>query len=118
MNVEMLKAKIHRATVTGTDMNYSGSITIDEDLMDAAGILAYEKVLVANVTNGTRHETYVVRGERGSGVILVMGAAAHLVNTGDKIIIMAFVHCSEDEATGHKGRVVLVDEKNRVTSIV
>ena len=86
--------------------------------MDAAGILPYEKVLVANVTNGTRHETYVVRGERGSGVILVMGAAAHLVNTGDKVIIMAFVHCSAEEATNHKSRVVLVDDDNRITSIV
>ena len=118
MRLEMLKAKIHRATVTDTNLDYTGSITIDEDLMDAAGILPYEKVLVANITNGTRHETYVVKGKRDSGIILVMGAAAHLVNTGDKVIIMAFCNCQADEAIGHKPKVVLVDDDNRLVKIL
>lgn len=108
-----LKAKIHRATVTDTQLDYSGSITIDKDLMDAAGIAEYEKVLIANITNGTRHETYTVIGEPGSGIIRIMGAAAHLVNTDDKIIIMSFAQYTEAEAATHKPRIILVDEKNR-----
>lgn len=113
MQVTLLKAKIHRATVTDTQLDYSGSITIDKALMDAAGIGPYEKVLVANITNGTRHETYTVVGEPGSGVIRVMGAAAHLVSTGDRIIIMCFGHYDESEVAGHKPRIILVDENNR-----
>lgn len=107
-----LKAKIHRATVTDTQLDYSGSITIDKNLMDAAGIGEYERVLVANITNGTRHETYTVIGEPGSGIIRVMGAAAHLVNIGDKIIIMSFAQYTEAEAATHKPRIILVDENN------
>jgi aspartate 1-decarboxylase len=114
MRVRILKSKIHRATVTNTNLDYTGSITIDEDLMDAVGIHQYEQVLVANLTNGTRHETYVVSGKRGSGVILVMGAAAHLVNTGDKVIIMAFADIKEKNIADHKPRVVLVDENNHI----
>ncbi len=113
MRVHMLKGKIHRATVTETNLDYTGSITIDEDLMDAAGIFPYEKVLVADVTNGSRHETYVVKGKRGSGVILVMGAAAHLVNRDDKVIIMAFADLEQNEVHAHKPRIVFVDEHNR-----
>lgn len=113
MQLTLLKCKIHRATVTDTQLDYSGSITIDKALMDAAGIVAYEKVLVANIANGTRHETYVVQGEPGSGNICVMGAAAHLVNTGDKVIIMCFGQYDESEIAGHKPRVILVDENNR-----
>ena len=112
MRVTLLKGKIHRAAVTETNINYTGSITIDQDLMDAAGILPYEKVLVANVSNGSRHETYTVSGARGSGVVCVMGAAAHLVNTGDRVIIMAFGEFEADEVAGHKAKVVVVDESN------
>ena len=114
MRLTLLKGKIHRATVTETNLNYTGSITIDEDLMDAAGMLPYERVLVANITNGTRHETYTVKGARGSGVICVMGAAAHLVNTGDKVIIMAFADLDASEAANHKPNVVVVDEDNQI----
>lgn len=113
MRVKLLKSKIHRATVTDTQLDYSGSITIDQDLMDAAGILPYEQVLVANLTNGTRHETYVVAGERGSGAVLVMGAAAHLVNKGDKVIIMAYANYKAKEVAEHKPRIVVVDENNK-----
>ena len=97
-------------------MNYTGSITIDQNLMDAAGILPYEQVLVANITNGTRHETYAVLGPRGQGDIIVMGAAAHLVNTGDKVIIMCFADMDPDEAKKHKAKVVFVDDQNRITN--
>jgi len=114
MRLRLLKAKIHRATVTDTNLDYTGSITIDQDLMDAAGIIPYEQVLVANLTNGTRHETYTVPGPRGSGVICVMGAAAHLVNTGDKVIIMAFADFKAKDAAGYKPRIVFVDDKNRM----
>lgn len=113
MLLTLLKGKIHRAKVTQTCVDYTGSITIDQDLMDAAGILPYEKVLVADVTNGTRHETYTVVGERGSGQVLVMGAAARLVETGDEVIIMAFAQMDPDQARDHKARVVLVDAKNK-----
>lgn len=115
MQVTLLKAKIHRATVTDANLHYTGSITIDQDLMDAAGIVPYEKVLVANIDNGTRHETYTVAGERGSGVILTMGAAARLVNPGDKIIIMAFATMDPSEVADHKPKVVIVDDKNQIT---
>ncbi len=114
MRLRLLKAKIHRATVTDTNLDYTGSITIDQDLMDAVGIIPYEQVLVANLTNGTRHETYTVSGPRGSGVICVMGAAAHLVNTGDKVIIMAFADFETQDAAGHKPKIVFVDEQNRI----
>ena len=113
MQLTLLKCKIHRATVTDTQLDYSGSITIDKALMDAAGIVPYERVLVANIANGTRHETYVVTGQAGSGDICVMGAAAHLVNTGDKVIIMCFGQYDESEIGVHKPRIILVDEKNR-----
>ena len=114
MYVTLLKSKIHRAKVTDTNLDYTGSITIDQDLMDAASIQPYEKVLVANITNGTRHETYTVAGPRGSGVICVMGAAAHLVNTGDRVIIMNFAVYDAAEAAQHKPKIVVVDDDNAI----
>ena len=113
MRLRLLKSKIHRATVTDAQLHYEGSITIDEDLMDAAGIAWYEKVLVADVTNGTRHETYVVPGSRGTGTVCVMGAAAHLAKIDDKVIIMAFADLEIDEIPSHKPKIILVDEKNK-----
>ena len=116
MQIKLLKSKIHRATATETNIDYTGSISIDQDLMDAAGITAYELVLVANIANGTRHETYVVPAPRGSGSICVMGAAAHLVNQGDKIIIMAFANLEQEEVPQHKPKIIVVDENNRPVS--
>ena len=113
MILRLLKSKIHRATVTQTKVDYPGSISIDQDLMDAAGIVPYEQVLVANLTNGTRHETYVVPVEGGSGTIMVMGAAAHLVNTGDMVIIMAFADIAEEQIGQHKPKVIVVDKNNK-----
>ena len=111
---KLLRAKIHRATVTEADPDYIGSITIDRDLVDAVDLAAGECVLVADINNSNRFETYVFEGERGSGVICINGAAAGLVSVGDKIIIMAFGY-EQDEAAGSvTPRVILVDEQNRV----
>jgi aspartate 1-decarboxylase len=110
----MFKSKIHRATVTQADLDYEGSITIDDDLLRAADILPYEQVAVWNVTRGTRLETYAMRGEAGSGVICINGAAAHLNSPGDLVIIATFASVEEDRARIHCPRVVLVDEKNRI----
>lgn len=117
MIVEMLKSKIHRATVTQAELNYVGSITIDESLMDAAGIYEYEKVQIADVDNGARFETYVIAGEAGSGIICLNGAAARMVSTGDKIIIMCFAGMTLEERAAHPPKVVFVDEQNRITSV-
>ena len=117
MMLNMLKGKIHRATVVQAEVDYVGSITIDEDLMDAAGILEYEKVQVADVNNGSRLETYVIAGERGSGMICLNGAAARLVSVGDKVIIMCYAQMDQDEARGFKPHVVFVDENNRVSRL-
>lgn len=117
MVLNMLKGKIHRATVTQAEVDYIGSITIDQDLMDAAGILEYEKVQVADVERGTRLETYVISGEPGSGVICLNGAAAHLVTPGDKVIIMCYAQMDQNEARGFKPHVVFVDENNRVSRL-
>ncbi|MBI9017467.1 MAG: aspartate 1-decarboxylase [Phycisphaerae bacterium] len=117
MELKLLKSKIHRATVTAANIDYVGSIAIDRDLMDAVGIIANEVVLVANVTNGTRHETYVVPAERGSGEIGVMGAAAHLVSAGDLVIIMAFANLTPDEAQTHQPKVAIVDQNNKITTL-
>ncbi len=114
MLAKVLKAKIHRATITAADLDYVGSITIDADLMDAVGIVEGECVLVADVTNGSRHETYVVAGPRGSGTVCINGAAAHLVKVGDKVIVMAWAYVTPDEAREMKPRIVLVDEKNKL----
>lgn len=113
MLIEMLKGKIHRARVTQAELNYVGSVTIDRTLMDAAGILEYEKVQIADVDNGERLETYVIAGEAGSGVICLNGAAARCVSTGDKVIIMAYVQVTPEEAQSFKPKVVFVDEANR-----
>ena len=114
MFLKVLRAKIHRATVTQAEVDYVGSITIDQDLIDAAGIVPGECVLVADLDNGARFETYVFLGPRGSGTICVNGAAAKLVSVGDKVIIMAFGYLTPDEAADLKPSVVLVDENNRV----
>lgn len=110
----MLKSKIHRATVTGADLHYEGSVTIDRDLMDAADIVSYEKVAVWNVTNGSRLETYAIEGERGSGVICLNGAAARLVAPRDLVIIASFVNMENAEAIKHEPKLVFVDEENRM----
>ena len=117
MMLNMLKGKIHRATVTQAEVDYIGSITIDQDLMDAAGILEYEKVQVADVERGTRLETYVISGEPGSGVICLNGAAAHLVTPGDKVIIMCYAQMTPEEARESKPRVVFVDEDNKIARL-
>ena len=117
MQITMLKGKIHRATVKQAELDYVGSITIDEDLLDAAGILEYEKVQIVDVNNGSRFETYTICGERGSGMICLNGAAARCVSTGDKIIIMAYGQYDPEEAKNHKPSVVFVDEKNKISRI-
>ena len=117
MNIEMLKGKIHRATVTQAELNYVGSITIDGALMKAAGILEYEKVQVVDIDNGSRLETYVIEGAENSGVICLNGAAARLVGVGDKVIIMAYCTLTPDEAKTHKPTVVFVDGDNKIKKI-
>jgi len=113
MQIELLKCKIHRATVTDANLEYEGSITIDKDLMDAAGILLHEKVHVLDLNNGSRFETYVIEGPRGSGVICVNGAAARLVQPKDLVIIISYCHMTPQEALGFEPVVVKVDGKNR-----
>ena len=114
----LLGGKIHRATVTEADLNYVGSITVDQDLLDAAGICVSEKVHVVNNNNGARFETYTISGERGSGVVCLNGAAARLVQKGDVVIIMSYVMLSEPEVAAHEPKVVLVDEHNRVRDVI
>lgn len=114
MLTEVLKAKIHRLTVTGADVDYEGSITIDEDLLDAAGLQAYEKVHVADVTNGARFETYIMRGKRGSGVICLNGAAARLVSVGDIVIVMAYCLIGQTEIATFQPRIIHVNEANKI----
>lgn len=117
MLITMLKGKIHRATVTQAALNYVGSITIDEALLEASGIREYELVQIADVDNGQRLETYAIAGEKGSGVICLNGAAARLVQPGDKVIIMAYARMTPDEADAHRPAVVFVDEANRPVRI-
>lgn len=114
----MLKGKIHRATVTQAELNYVGSITVDADLLDAAGILEYEAVQIVNINNGNRFMTYTIAGERGSGVICLNGAAARQAQTGDRIIIMAYANMTQEEASEFKPNVILVDEKNKITKVL
>jgi aspartate 1-decarboxylase len=114
MTRKMMRAKIHRATVTEANVDYEGSITIDRDLMDATDLLPNEAVHVWDVTNGNRFETYVVEGPPRSGVICVNGAAAHLVNVDDLVIIAAFSWMDEAAARRHEPKVVFVDEQNRM----
>lgn len=115
MQIILLKSKIHRATVTQADLNYVGSITIDSDLLRESGIQEYEKVEIADITNGNRLETYAIAGEAGSGIICLNGAAAKLVNPGDKIIIMAYANMTPEEAKNHKPTVIFVDDNNAIT---
>lgn len=109
MQIEILKSKIHRATVTESNLNYIGSITIDEDLMDAANIIANERVYIVNNNNGERFDTYVIRGTRGSGMVCLNGAAARLVQTGDVVIIMAYTTMEMEEARNFKPAIVFPD---------
>lgn len=117
MTLAMLKSKIHRATVTQAELNYVGSITIAEDLMEAAGIFEYEKVQIADIDNGARFETYVIAGEAKSGVICLNGAAARMVSTGDKVIIMSYAQMTPEESRQNPPKVVFVDEENKITSV-
>jgi aspartate 1-decarboxylase len=112
----MLKSKIHRATVTEANLDYEGSITIDRDLMDAADILPYEQVHVLDINNGSRLETYVIEGERGSGVICINGAAARLVSEGDKVIIVSYQTVSEADAVNLVPKLVYVNSQNAIVS--
>ncbi|MFH8606912.1 aspartate 1-decarboxylase [Streptomyces sp. NPDC018029] len=113
----MFKSKIHRATVTQADLHYVGSVTIDAELLDAADLLPGELVHIVDVTNGARLETYTIEGERGSGVIGINGAAAHLVHPGDKVIIISYAQVEDAEARALRPRVVHVDEGNRVVAL-
>lgn len=114
----MLGGKIHRATVTEANLNYVGSITIDTDLLDAAGIYVNEKVQIVNNNNGERFETYTIAGERGSGVVCLNGAAARKVQAGDIVIIMSYIAMDDSDAKAHKPNVVLVDEANHITEVL
>ena len=117
MDIEVMRTKIHRATVTEADLHYRGSITIDEELLDEAGLYEYEKVQVLDINNGERFETYTIKGEAGSGTICLNGAAARRVEVGDKVIIIAYTRLSESEAEDHEPRVVHVDEDNVPTEV-
>lgn len=114
MNRTMFKSKIHRACVTQAELHYEGSLTIDEDLMDAADLLAYEKVSVVNINNGERFETYVIPGKRGSHVMCLNGAAARKAMIGDRIIVISYAVMTDEEARSYKPTVVLVNEQNVV----
>jgi len=113
----MLGGKIHRATVTGADVDYEGSVTVDADLLDAAGILEHEAVWIWDVGNGARLQTYTIAGSRGSGVVCVNGAAAHLVRAGDQVILANFVEVEDTECVSWKPKVVFVDAENRVREL-
>lgn len=117
MTLTMLKGKIHRAVVKQADLNYVGSITIDSELLEAAGILEYEMVQIVDVENGNRFETYTIAGEKSSGMICLNGAAARQVAVGDHVIIMCYAQMSEQEAKEHKPYVVFTDEDNHIASI-
>jgi aspartate 1-decarboxylase len=114
MTLELLKAKIHRATVTEANLEYEGSITIDKTLLEATGMIAYEKVHVLNVNTGARLETYIIEGPADSGVICLNGAAARLGQKGDRIIIIAYCSMPADQALNHKPRIVSVDKDNKI----
>ncbi|MBW6409532.1 aspartate 1-decarboxylase [Clostridium weizhouense] len=117
MILTMLKGKIHRATITQAELNYVGSITIDKTLMEEANILENEKVQIVDINNGTRLETYVIPGKRDSGVICLNGAAARLVQPGDKVIIIAYCQMDEEEAKKHKPKVVFINEDNTIKEV-
>lgn len=117
MMVNMLKGKIHRATVVQAELDYVGSITVDEELLEAAGIYEYECVQIVDINNGNRFETYTIAGERGSGLICLNGAAARQVQVGDKIIIMAYAMMNEEEIKENPPKVVFVDNKNKIERV-
>lgn len=117
MQRTMFSAKIHRATVTHANLHYVGSVTVDADLLDAADLLAGEKVAIVDVTNGARLETYIIEGERGSGVVGINGAAAHLIDVGDTVILIAYQTMSDAEARAFRPRVVHVDLANRIIDV-
>jgi len=114
MLISLCKCKIHRATITEANLEYEGSLTVDRDLMDAAGLNTFEKVHVVNINNGSRLETYVIEGGRGSGVICLNGAAARLGAKGDRVIIIAYAQMTSEEAKGFQPTMVYVDEANRM----
>ena len=114
MFVKILKSKLHRATVTDTKLHYPGSLAIDSELMEAAGILPYESILVADLSNGSRLETYAVPAQAGSGRVVVLGAAAHLVKPKDIIIIFSFGFFTPDEAKKFKPNIIVLDENNKI----
>lgn len=117
MYITLLKSKIHRATVTQSDLDYVGSITIDKALMDAAGLVEYEKVQIADIDNGNRFETYIITGEENSGCICLNGAAAKCVEVGDKVIIMAYAQMATDEVENYQPKVVFVNDSNEIIEI-
>lgn len=114
MQIEVLKSKIHRVRITQAELHYVGSITIDEDLMDAANILEHEKVQIVNISNGERLETYVIRGERGSGQVCLNGPAARKAQVGDIVIIISYALLNIQEARGHMPVLIFPDENNRI----
>lgn len=113
----MLKSKIHRATVTHADLNYVGSVTVDRELMDAADLLPGEQVSIVDITNGARLETYVIEGERGSGVLGINGAAAHLIHEGDLVIVISYAQMEDADARTFRPRIVHVDAVNAAVSL-
>ena len=117
MLLKILKGKIHRATVTDADLNYQGSVTVDEDLLDASGIVPHEAVSIYDVTNGSRLETYALPGPRGSGTVCINGAAAHLCHRGDLVILCAYALMTPEEATAHRPPVIFVDGTNRIARL-
>ena len=114
MELSLLKSKIHRAAVTGASVDYEGSLTISSDLAESVGLLEYEKILVGNLNNGERFETYAIYGERQRGIIELNGATAHLGKIGDRITIMSFARYTPEEAAVHQPRIVVLDEKNKI----
>ena len=118
MTITMFRAKLHRLHVTEADLYYEGSITLDEALLEASGILPYEKVQVVNVNNGSRLETYTIPGARNSGIVCLNGPAARLAARGDEIIVISYAQMSAEEAANHRPRVVLVDENNVPTEVI
>ena len=114
MQIEVFKSKIHRAKVTQAELHYVGSITLDEDLMDAANIIENEKVQIVNVNNGERFETYVIKGDRGSGTVCLNGPAARKVHVGDVIIIVTYAIMNYDEAKSHQPSVIFPDDNNKI----
>ena len=113
-----MRAKLHRATLTGVNLNYVGSLTLDVDLMDSLGMMAHEQVQVLNINTGARLITYLIPGERGSGTVALNGAAARLAQPGDKVLVVCYAQMDDKEAAQHQPVVVLVDEQNRITKVL